>query len=86
MPFYDYICADCDHRFEEFLPMADRGKPCKKPCPNCNKKGTVEQTLTKAPAACDPIRVGKAGKVDNGFREVMSKIKKAHPRHSMKDY
>ena len=86
MPFYDYRCTKCNHRFEQFLPMADHKKPCKSPCPECNAKGTVEQTLTSAPAACDPIRVGKAGKVDNGFREVISKIKKAHPRNSMRDY
>jgi putative FmdB family regulatory protein len=86
MPFYDYRCSKCSHQFEEFLSIADRKKPCKKPCPKCSVSGTVEQTITSAPAACDPIRVGTAGKVDNGFKEVISKIKKAHPRNSIRDY
>lgn len=85
MPFYDYICRACNHEFEEMHRIADRKKPTKKPCPKCSQK-KVEQIIKEAPSACDPIRVGSVGKVDNGFREVISKIKKAHPRHKMRDY
>lgn len=86
MPFYDYMCSKCEHTFEEMLKISERSKPCKKACPNCGAKKSVQQVILQAPAACDPIRVGKAGKVDSGFREVISKIKKAHPRNSMRDY
>ena len=86
MPFYDYQCSSCENIFEEFLKMSVRTKPCKKPCPKCKAKRTVKQVILQAPAACDPIRVGSVGKVDNGFREVIAKIKKAHPRNNLKDY
>ena len=84
MPNYEYMCGACDHVFEQTLTMADRAKPTKKPCPKCSKK-KVEQYFGTPPAACDPLRVGTVGKVDNGFKEVISKIKKAHPRHGIAD-
>lgn len=85
MPFYDYKCSKCDHTFEEFQRIDDHDKPCKKPCPNCKAKKAVKQVILQAPAACDPLRVGSI-KPDNGFREVISKIKQAHPRNTLKDY
>jgi hypothetical protein len=33
----------------------------------------------------DPVRLG-IRKPDSGFKEVISKIKAAHPRHGMRDY
>jgi putative FmdB family regulatory protein len=32
MPFYDYRCQDCDHTFEELLPIARRDEAV---CPRC---------------------------------------------------
>lgn len=84
MPNYDYMCRACDHRFEEFLLMKDRDKPCKKGCPKCGKK-KVEQYIPSAPPVIDPVRLG-IRRPDGGFKEVMSKIKAAHPRHGMRDY
>ncbi len=34
MPTYEYVCASCDHEFEEFQAMS--AKPLKK-CPECAK-------------------------------------------------
>lgn len=86
MPFYDYRCLKCDFEFEESLRISDHKKPTKSPCPFCRAKGAVKQVILQAPAACDPIRVGTAGKANSGFKEVISKIKKAHPRNTMRDY
>lgn len=86
MPFYDYRCNKCDYLFEQFHRVAARIKPTKKPCPQCKKRGSVSQVILSPPSACDPIRVGSVSKADGGFREVISKIKKAHPRNSMRDY
>lgn len=85
MPFYDYRCSKCEHTFEEFHKCDDHDKPCKKPCPKCKAKKSVQQVILQAPAACDPLRVGSI-KPDSGFREVISKIKQAHPRNTLKDY
>ena len=35
MPTYDYICTDCEHRFEVFQSMSE--DPVKT-CPKCSKK------------------------------------------------
>ncbi len=85
MPNYDYRCKECEHTFEEFLRMADRNKPCRKPCPKCGKTKCIEQYLPSSPALCDPVRIG-VRKPDSGFKEVISKIKRAHPRNNMRDY
>lgn len=84
MPFYDYMCKACDHRFEVFLKMDDRNKPCKSACPKCKKK-QVKQYIPSSPSVIDPVRLG-IRRPDAGFKEVVSKIKKAHPRHTMRDY
>lgn len=36
MPTYEYVCAKCDHAFEQFQSMNDA--PLKK-CPKCKKAG-----------------------------------------------
>lgn len=85
MPNYDYRCESCDHTFEDFLPIANRKKPCKSPCSKCGKK-TVVQFIKTAPSFADPVSVGKTGKLDGGFRDVIKKIKKKHPRNNIPDY
>jgi len=84
MPNYDYICLACQYTFEEFLRMKDNDKPCKTPCPKCGEK-KVEQYIPSAPPVIDPVRLGIV-RPDSGFKEVISKIKTAHPRHGMRDY
>ena len=41
MPTYDYICSDCDYRFEHFQSMSD--EPIRI-CPNC--KGRVRRIIS----------------------------------------
>ena len=84
MPFYNYVCGSCDHRFEEFLPMKNRGKPCRNSCPSCGER-SIKQYVPSAPVAIDPVRLG-VRRPDAGFREVISKIRGAHPRAKMKEY
>jgi putative FmdB family regulatory protein len=84
MPNYDYRCGACDHRFEEFHLIKDRKKPCKAACPQCGEV-KVEQFIASAPVLIDPVRLG-VRRPDGGFKEVISKIKAAHPRSKMKDY
>ena len=70
MPFYDYICNDCGHRFERLQTMSD--EPVKV-CPTCG--GAVRRVITggagfivkggtracrvSSPGGCSP---GKGGK------------------------
>ena len=71
MPTYDYYCGSCEHTFEEQLLIKDRNKPTKKPCPKCGKKDI--RKLVGAPGIGDAVSLGRK-KIDNGFREVLSKI------------
>ncbi len=45
MPFYDYVCLDCNHRFDVFLTYAEYGaRPVA--CPRC-KSRRVRRRLTR---------------------------------------
>lgn len=80
MPLYDYQCSQCSFIFERKLPMSDYQLPELDPCPECNQTKCVAQVLT-APAIGDAIRLG-IKKPDSGWGDVLSKVKKAHPRGS----
>jgi len=36
MPTYSYTCKDCNHEWEELLPVAHRDNPTDMPCPECS--------------------------------------------------
>lgn len=77
MPIYDYKCVGCEHSFEQSQLIKNRLKPEKKPCPKCGEK-KVHQYLPTAPGIHSGINMKKP---DGGFREVLSKIAQAHPKH-----
>ncbi len=82
MPAYDYRCSGCGHTFEMNTSISNRDKLTKKPCPKCKNKKM--HRVMSAPSIGDSVKMG-IKKVDNGFKEVMSKIKQHHPRHNIKD-
>ncbi len=61
----------------------DRRNPEKEPCPECSKEGAVSLTIGTPPTG-DSVRLG-IRKVDDGFREVLSKIHAKVPRSNLKD-
>tara|TARA_Y100000592_G_C5392550_1_gene278977 strand:- start:179 stop:433 length:255 start_codon:yes stop_codon:yes gene_type:complete len=71
MPNYDYKCKLCDFTFEKQLLIADRNKPTKQPCPKCGEKAI--KILFGMPGIGDSVSLGQK-KIDNGMREVFSKI------------
>ena len=69
MPTYEYHCKSCGYRFDEFLKMKDRGKPEKKPCPECGEK-TIKQGFFTAPVGgCDASLKPQAG-----FKDIINSI------------
>ena len=56
MPFYDYICNECDHTWEEQRTVASRNVPRYNPCPNC---GTAEdiKLVIGTPGFADPVHL-----------------------------
>ena len=83
MPLYDYKCTACENTWDEMQTIANRNKPAKKPCPKCGQKKVIK--LDASIQVIDPVRLGIT-RPDNGFKEVISKVKKAHPRNTMRDY
>jgi putative FmdB family regulatory protein len=35
MPIYEYICPECDNKFEQMRPLSQSDKPAE--CPRCHK-------------------------------------------------
>jgi putative FmdB family regulatory protein len=84
MPLYEYQCSACNHLWDDFYTIAKRNAPTRKPCPKCGKKKITKLAASNT-KVIDPVRLGIT-RPDHGFKDVISKIKKAHPRHTMRDY
>ena len=70
MPTYEYYCKSCEHRFDEFLMIKDRGKPEKKPCPACGEKTVKQGYFTPPVGGCDATL-----KPNSDFKEMINSIK-----------
>ena len=82
MPLYDYSCQDCGHAFREMHRIANRKVPEGNPCPSCGSSSVYLQIGT--PGVGDSVRLG-VRTVDNGFREVLSKIQESQPKSNLKN-
>ena len=81
MPFYDFRCKECDTTFPVVCRISEKDEP--KYCPNCESKNT-EQVILSAPGVGDVVRLG-VRTIDNGFREVLSKVSEKTYRSNLKD-
>lgn len=82
MPLYNYKCYACEHEFTDMLKMDDRKKPEGEACPNCNELGKVQQQIT-APKIVSGVG-SLMSKTDNGWKEVLSKVKETHTVNNIK--
>jgi putative FmdB family regulatory protein len=82
MPLYDYKCNNCNNTFTEKYMIADRLKPEGNPCTSCESYSVQLQIGT--PGVGDSVRLG-IRTVDNGFREVLSKIHESQPKSNLKN-
>jgi putative FmdB family regulatory protein len=83
MPIYTYKCNNCKHEFEDNRKIDDRF--WNDPCPNCevDAYGNISLIIKQSPKI-----VRESGdvlsKTDSSFRENMRRIKKHHPRNTIK--
>ena len=70
MPFYDLKCDDCGHVFNLYCSMTERTN---QECPECKSKNNQTHFQSSSAAIGDSVRLG-VRTVDDGFREVLSKI------------
>lgn len=75
MPSYAYRCEKCDHTFEETLPINDRDKPIKKPCPKCKKKKIIRNWGAETQSLAMDATLNPKKVVGSQFNEVIHKIK-----------
>jgi putative FmdB family regulatory protein len=83
MPAYDFNCSKCETIFEKRLKMSESEAPLSEPCPECGSEGTIERVYSTF-AVGDPIRLG-VKRPDAGWNDVLSKVKKAHPKGNWKN-
>jgi putative FmdB family regulatory protein len=74
MPSYDLKCTKCENVFEVFCKYDDKHL---QKCPKCESTETESYFTTMQIG--DPIRLG-VRKIDDGFREVLSRIGNANGR------
>ena len=80
MPTYNYMCKSCEHEFTEMHKMDDRKIPEEQPCPEC---GAMEVTI-RIGAVKVVHEAGSRLKVDDGWREVQSKMKDTYKINNIK--
>jgi putative FmdB family regulatory protein len=80
MPLYEYFCmgdkGGCGHEFEEQLSVEDRMIPMNTSCPKCGIENTICRRFT---AHLFKGIVNPKGKMDDNFKETMTRIHKEHP-------
>lgn len=77
MPFYTFKCNICEEIFDISCTIAEKENQL---CPKCNSKDYQHYHTTPL-AMGDPVRLG-VRRVDDGFREVLSKIGNSNGRHA----
>ena len=73
MPNYSFRNIVDGSEFDLFMSISEKEKYVE------DNKDTIVQVITKAPGLGDPVSLGMK-KPDQGFRDVLREIKKAHPR------
>lgn len=87
MPFYDYICNECDHTWEEQRTVAGRNVPRYNPCPNCGTSEKIRLVIG-TPGFADPVQLG-IRKPDRDVVNRLNEIKKNYGNQagkSLKDF
>lgn len=78
MPVYDFKCNDCEHEFQVSCRMDDRTNQA---CPKCQSNNYQPHFISPLSMG-DPVRLG-VRTLDNGFREVLSRIRDANPKSNL---
>lgn len=82
MPMYNYRCSSCDATFDKLTKISERMCVENNPCPTCLAENTVKYEMSS------PMIVSDVGsilsKTDNGWKEVLSKVKEKHVINNIK--
>lgn len=72
MPLYEYACTKCGHQMSTTQTIADRRKPCERPCVSCQTSGSVELRISTPAIAYsvgNPLK-----KTPEGFKDILRRI------------
>lgn len=78
MPYYNYICLDCEAEWEAFRKISERLDPTNEPCPTCQCRGRIETRVYGAPSVGDAFKLG-ISKPDGAFKERLQRIHERAP-------
>ena len=82
MPMYNYRCDSCGATFEKLVKISERMCVENSPCPTCLSENAVKYEMSS------PMIVSDVGsilsKTDNGWKEVLSKVKEKHIINNIK--
>lgn len=79
MPTYSFIDTESGKEFTDFMSMSEKENFLK-------ENPHIKQTILTAPPVCDPTRVGVRSKPDDGFRDVLKKIKGKHYKSNINTF
>ena len=80
---YNYNCNDCNTTFEAFKKMASRYETFDLECPKCKSRNS-EYIMSAPMTVSDVGSLGPLGKTDNGWKDVLSKVKDTYKINNIK--
>ena len=84
MPTYNYKCKKCDSFYEAFKKISERYETSDMVCRNCGTVGNSEYIISCPTIVSDVGSLGPLGKTDNGWKEVLSKVRSTHTINNIK--
>ena len=82
MPMYNYRCSSCDATFDKLTKISERMCVENDPCPSCLSENTVKYEISTPMIVSDVSSI--LSKTDNGWKEVLSKVKEKHVINNIK--
>lgn len=84
MPYYDYVCTECDCSVEINKKISDRDNVSEIKCSKCDSIGTLERQISSSLIAYSVVTPGGYGKIPDGFKEVLKRIDSRAPDSQLK--
>ncbi len=80
---YNYKCNECNYVFDAFKKMSSRHDSSDLVCPKCAKQNS-EFVMSAPMIVSDVGSLGPLGKTDNGWKDVLSKVKDTYTINNIK--
>ena len=82
MPRYEYVCTDCNHKFADIVPIADRDNIYCPECENVARRGIAAPPVHfKGGGWTETKQTSKPKSIETTTRDLSDRWNKEHPKN-----